>query len=237
MALNISYALRYIKRMIGATHMQLPIEDDDIIEIIKQESLYTYSKYFPFQFNIVINEKDRVQGEHGVYYIDGQGLEILGVSKVFRNTVYDNNFYSDNYYERGLLMSPIESIAVQTNTDLMSMSQIPNTFNFIPPNRVEVFPKQLECENMTVTIKTVHPEHLNTIPISMREEFLRLCLYDVRISLYQILKHYNELNTAVGTINLRLEDYEKAEDDRRELLEKFEQKFLHEANRKKFYVG
>lgn len=236
MALNTTYLLRHIKRMLGATHRPLPIEDEEILEIVKQETLFTFSKYYPFQFNIRVTPNDRVPGENGVYFIDGQGLEILGVSKVFRSEPTDYGF-GDYYYASQSIMSPYQAMQMQVNNDLMSISQVPYTFNFIPPNRVELFPKNIIDEHMVITVKAIHPDHLGTIPLSFREEFFQLALLDVKISLWHILKHYSGLSTAVGSFDLKIEDFEAAESERKDLLEKFDTMYMKEANRKKLYIG
>lgn len=237
MALNLSYVLQYIKRMLGASHRPLPIGDDEIIDIIKMESLYTFSNFYPYQFNISLTQNNIVKGEQGVYYLDGQGLEILGVSKVFRREPTDLGYYGTGYYGSQTIMSPVEVLSAQISTDLTSMGQVPYTFNFIPPNRVELFPKNIIDEDIIVTVKALHPEHLTTIPVSFREPFLKLCLLDVKISLWKILNQYNDMTTAVGNFNLRIEDYENAESERTELLEKMTTNYMKEANRRKIYLG
>jgi hypothetical protein len=237
MALSLTYALQHIKRMLGASHRPLPIGDEEILEIIKMESLYTFSNYYPFQFNITINGSNQVPNEKGVYYLDGQGLEILGVAKVFRSEPTDYGYYGECCYTNQSIMSPVEALNTQMVTDLVSMSQVPNTFNYIAPNRLELFPKNIIEENIIVTVKAVHPEHLATIPMSFREVFLKLCLLDVKITLWNILKQFSDLTTAVGNFNLKIEDYENAQNEREELLELMSTSYMKEANRRKIWIG
>lgn len=236
MAINTTYLLRHIKRMLGASHRPLPIDDEEILEIVAQETLFTFSKYYPFQFNIKINSSHKVPGEIGVYYLDDQGLDILGVSRVFRSEPTDYG-YGDHYYANQGLLSPYQAINQQIMSDMISITQVPYTFNFITPNKVELFPKNILEEDILVTVKAVHPSHLGTIPLSFKDDFFLLALLDVKISLWHILKHYSGLSTAVGSFDLKIEDFEAAEAERKDLLEKFDTMYMKEANRRKLYIG
>ena len=125
---------------------------------------------------------------------------------------------------------------LQMLTDLLSFTDIPDTFEFIPPNKIEVFPKFVDSREFMIVAKIVHPEHLGTIPLSLREQFLKLAEYDIKITMWQILKQIGNMNTAFGNLDLKLEDLEQAEDKRRELLEEWDTRFIREANRKKIYI-
>jgi hypothetical protein len=232
MAINPTSLLRHIKRKLGASHRPLPIDDEEILDTIYQETLYTFSNYYPFMHNIQLDGADKtkqVPGENGVFFLETDGLEIIGVSKFFRG--YD--FYSGHYYPR---FQPQDFFESQMYADLRSAVEVPDTFEFVPPNRVEVFPKYHSAHQMLFVVKCVHPQHLGTIPISLREQFFRLAELDVKISLYQIMKMYDQVNSAYGTIELKIEDLEQAEDQRRELLEIWDTQYLKEGNRKRLYV-
>ena len=235
MAVNPSTLLRYIKRKLGASHFDIPLDDKEIMEVCLDESLYTFSKYYPFMYPLALSPKDALNDDtteknRCKYYLKTDGLEIMGVAKMYRGEGYINGglyprFNSDNIFE------------MQMNADLGSAVEIPDTFIFIPPNIIETYPKYVGNQDLMVVCKCVHPSHLGTIPLSLRDQFFRLCELDVKISIYQILKNYDQLNTAYGTIDLKLQDYENAEDQRRELLEQWDANFLREPNRKHFWIS
>jgi hypothetical protein len=232
MAINPTVLLRHIKRKLGASHRPLPMEDEEILDTIYQETIYTFSNYFPFMHNVNINPKtDVVAGREGVYNLNTDGLEIIGVAKFFRGYGMNSgqfypNFESQDFFEG------------QMYADVSSAMQVPDTFEFIPPNKVEVFPKYANAGayDMMFTVKCVHPQHLGTIPIALRDQFFRLAELDIKVSLHPILKNYDQLNTAYGTIDLKIEDLEAAEDQRRELLELWDQQYFREAGRKRIWV-
>jgi len=231
MAINPTLLLRYLKRRLGASHKPIPLSDEDIMATIYEESLYTFSNYFPFMYDIIINcNTDKVPDPEKscVYFLNSDGLEILGVAKTFRSEGVLGERYpylgSSNVFD------------IQMQTDLISMVSIPETFEFIPPNKVELFPKYIYSDKLLCRIKCIHPQHLGTIPISLRNEFFKLAEYDTKMALFEILKNYDSINTAFGNLELKIENLEQAEDKRDQLLEVWDQRFLREANRKKIYV-
>jgi hypothetical protein len=232
MAINPTSLLRHIKRKIGASHRPLPLSDEEILDTIYQETIYTFSNYFPFMYNVNINAgRDQAPGQEGVYILNTDGLELIGVAKFFRGYgMYSGEFYP-NFQSQDFFMG-------QMSADLSSAMQVPDTFEFIPPNRVEIFPKYANANayDMMFTVKCVHPQHLGTIPVALRDQFFRLAELDTKVSIYPILKNYDQLNTAYGTIDLKIEDFEQAEDQRRELLEVWDQQYFREAGRKRIWV-
>lgn len=231
MPISPSMVLRHIKMRLGASHNPLPLSDEDILNLIYEETLYTFSNYYPFMYDITIDgDKYAVPGECGVYIIpvEEKGLEILGISKLFRSEGY----YTGSLYPQYNTNNFFE---MQMATDIASAVQVPDTFKFIEPNRVEIFPKSTSNYNFMLQIKCIHPPHLGTIPMSLREQFLKLCLLDTKIAIWAILKNYNQLNTAFGTIDMHIEDYENAQQERDELLELWKNNFHKEPNRKRIW--
>lgn len=231
MAINPTSLLRHIKMKLGASHRPLPITDEEIMETVYQESLYTFSMYYPFMYNVAVKGKrDAVPGEQGVYYLsEAEGLEVLGVAKMFRGEGYINGgiyprFTADNAFD------------MQIHADVTSMIQIPDTFHFHPPNKVEIFPKYVSNHDLLFVVKCIHPKHLGTIPLALREQFFSICELDTKVALWHILKNYDNINTAFGTIQLRLEDLESAEDKRTELLSNWDSKYMYEPGRKRLWI-
>jgi len=230
--MNPTTVLKTIKRKIGASRRPIPLSDEDIMDTIFEDTLPVFSNYFPLFIPFTVKASQyKVKDQVGVYFIDiGDELDILGISKIFK-TESQIALQPRMQHHRDDLFS------MQAMSDLVSATYVPETFKFIPPNKVEVFPKYINDTDFMLELKLVHPRHLTTIPLSLREEFLKLAEYDVKISLYAILKHDNNLNTAFGTIDLKLEDLENAEDKRESLIETWDTKYLKEPNRKKIFIA
>jgi len=232
MAINPSVVINYISRRINWVNRYLPFSQDDIMNVVYDESLITFSEYFPYMKQVTLDCKhDAIPGTLNKFSIRGiEGLEVLGINKFYINN-YTNSVNNDYYttYNTNIF-------DLQVNTNLVSMARIPETFNFTPPNIVEIFPKALRSAELLLELKCVHPRPLVTIPSGLREYFLKLCLYDVQSTIYENLKPYEELNTAFGEVSLKISDLSEAESKKEELLEKFESKYIKEANRKKMYI-
>ena len=231
MPINPTTVLRHVHMKLGTAYRPIPLSDEDILEIINQETLYTFSNFYPYLYTFTFDGAENViPGDMGKYRIpiENKGLEILGISKLWRSEGYYTgqlypNYCTNNFFE------------LQVATDFSSAVQVPDTFRFYEPNIVEIFPKSRINYQLMVELKCIHPQHFGTIPLSLREEFLKLCVLDIKIALWNILKNYDQLNTAFGTINLRIEDYENAETERRELLELWRSQYFKEPNRKRIW--
>lgn len=232
---NPTSLLRHIKMMLGVPYKQLPISDDDILDIVFEESLYTFSTYYPYFTNITIKGETATDPENqGVFFLDtseqvGEELVILGVSKMFRS----NGFYTNSMWP---IYREADWVDLQLSQDLASAVQVPDTFKFLPPNKVEIFPKSYSNWDFTIQLKCVHPVSLGTIPPGLRDYFYKLCVYDVKIALFYMLKNYDQLNTPYGSIDLKIEDYEAAVQERQELIELFKSNYWKEPNRKRLWV-
>jgi hypothetical protein len=101
---------------------------------------------------------------------------------------------------------------------------------------MEVFPKFYTPSDYTAELKCVHPLHFMTVPVSLRDQFLELCVLDTRIAIWQIIKNIASLDTAFGTININVDEYQSAADEKRTLLDKWDERFYMEPNRKKIFI-
>ena len=88
-----------------------------------------------------------------------------------------------------------------------------------------------------VEVKAVHPTHMKTIPVSMRDEFLRLCLDDVLISLYPIRHRFNSINSPYGNIEVFTEMVDNAQSDKQDLLNGWKENLLRQGNAKRIWIS
>ena len=233
-SINPTSLLRHIKMMLGVPYKEIPISDADIMDIVFEETLYTFSSFYPYKVDITINSDDAVPGKTGVYFLDtseqmGEELDILNVNRMFR----EDGLYTTSMYP---VYREADWTDLQLTADLTSAVQVPTTFKFFTPNKIEVFPKSNTYFKFLVEVNCVHPKHLGTIPIGLREYFYKLATLDVKIALYYMLKNYDNLNTPYGNIELRIEDYEQAVQDREQLIELFKANYWKEPNRKRIWI-
>lgn len=223
--------LRYIHRMLGSSVQVIELSDEEIMRVVYQESLITYSKYFPYLYRLTITTKDSVgQGYENVYRIPNKDrLEILGIHKV----------WLDNTNQFGGLLLPLvnDPINSQLLNDALSATLSPTTFEYNPPNLVVIRPKIRNMQYALVELKAVHPRHLKTIQMSMRDQFLRLALDDVLISLYPIRHRFESYTTPYGSLQPFFELVDSAANDKNDLLESWKSNFLQDSRAKKIWIS
>ena len=162
--------LRYINRMMGALVQQIELTEDEMMRVVFQETLPTFSKYFPYRFKIQLHHKDAVDPMYpNIYRIPNEdNLTFLGVHRV----------WLDNMNQFGGSMLPLVNSPIpnQLMQDYLSQVITPITFRFEEPNIVTIYPKIEKVGEALVEVKAMHPDHLRTIPPNMRDQFLKLAL-------------------------------------------------------------
>jgi hypothetical protein len=222
--------LRYINRNLGALLQELELSKDEMMRVVFQESLPTYSKYYPYKYRLTVGNSSFVPGSLNTYQIPNEDqLEIIGIHKVFIS----------NMAQFGSTMIPLSYNPFETQifNDYVSMTVTPVTWQYLPPNQVTVFPKIVNYQEAILEVKAIHPKHMKTIPMNMRDEFLRLCLLDILVSMYPLRHRFESFTTPYGTMQPFMEMVDRATDDRKELLEKWNTMFLKDATAKRIFIA
>jgi hypothetical protein len=222
--------LRYINRNLGALLQELELSADEMMRVVFQESLPTYSKYYPYKYRLTVGNSSFVPGSLNTYQIPNEDqLEIIGIHKVFIS----------NMAQFGSTMIPLSYNPFETQifNDYVSMTVTPVTWQYLPPNQVTVFPKIVNYQEAILEVKAIHPKHMKTIPMNMRDEFLRLCLLDILVSMYPLRHRFESFTTPYGTMQPFMEMVDRATDDRKELLEKWNTMFLKDATAKRIFIA
>ena len=76
-----------------------------------------------------------------------------------------------------------------------------------------------------LTLAFEHDKSLASIPETASESFYQLALLDVKSNLFPTMKMYSPIQTPVGNIDLKIDAWEQAESDRRELLKEWDETF------------
>ena len=77
--------LRYLNRMMGISVQDLEISDDEMMRIVFQESLPTYSKFFPYYFRMLLTKEYVLDSKRpNTYKLPNKdNLEIFGVHRIW----------------------------------------------------------------------------------------------------------------------------------------------------------
>ena len=68
-----------------------------------------------------------------------------------------------------------------------------------------------------------------TIAPTAEESFYKLAVLDVKAGLYPTIKHYEGLDTPLGRIELKIDDWQNAAQDRKDLLQQWDEDYLLDA--------
>ena len=92
------------------------------------------------------------------------------------------------------------------------------TFKYEHPRKVTLYNVLASCK-VVFDLALMHDKELASITPTEEESFFQLAVLDVEDALYQTMKHYAELNTVYGNINLKLDEWSQAKDLRKALVD------------------
>lgn len=235
--MNLSSLISRLKRDTGLAFISLPFDnfDDRIKEVIEDTTLRVFSQYFPQRItkNIDLSQWHRVDDSHSYSHVMYEvplidKREVVGIDDVKLNVVGD----SDSFYDPQCDFSIgtyTEMMLAQATADLSSLISPAFTFQFDEPTKIlHLYNLGTMGYMVTIDFLLKHPSNLSTIPFTTEESFYELALLDFQAFLYESLKHFDKIETANGTIELKIDDWANAKSDRRELLRDWDTKFhLH----------
>lgn len=231
--MNISELLTTIKIELGIYGLALPIDnlDDRILDIIKLRTIKTYSQFFPHVQKVELNlqelEYTTNNFSNRTYILPDifGDRHIVGIREVEQKPSGASGYMypdlSNDFFE--------EFALGQAKANVASAVAPPTTFEFIHPNKMVLYNTYLFNNRVTIEFALEHFQNLQSIPASQWETFEEWATIDVKHFLYGILKHYNEIQTAHGTINLHIDDWANAGQERKELIEKWRQTYHLDA--------
>lgn len=235
--MNASQLLTSIKMDLGIYGLRLPFDNGDkaLMDVIQLKSLKTFSVFYPQVKLISVDLAKDLQTIKSEYtesrYVLPDvypGREILYIRRIEpKSKLLGNGFISPTF--DGSIETYNMLMMTQANANLASVAAPPITFKFEPPNIMYLYNMATAYGMIDIELAFEHAENLSTIPQTAWESFYELTLLDVKRFLYNTMKHYTELQTAYGNINLRIDEWSNAESDRKELIEKWRDVYHLEA--------
>lgn len=243
---KMSALLDKIERRLGTKPLNLPADlqkDKWAEEVIANETLDTFSRYFPNAVNVCLDKSMRTKD--GYYLIDepfGDNVEIIGVRDIdwqrfSQSTSRRHDAYGFGYYDFLTNNYGMDDIALlQGRADQMSLFNNNIFVDFEPPNKVRL--QTVTGSDITTTLSSVpitvlvkHAANLKTIPPTMMETFEKLAEADVARFLYENLKYYDGLETVHASIDLKISDLESKAALRDDIIEKLDEAHVSAANK------
>lgn len=224
--------LEQIKMDLGIYSIKLPIDDIDLYNtVIAKKTIPVFSPYCPWRYPVTIDlnhirVNDRVGSEDGtlvsnlyrippVFDSIQNNIRVLGIESIYP-TQYINGMYMTPSYST---IEAYQALALgQGLADLSSTMIPPLTFQYIPPNLFKIYNTVVYNNRVDILLHLTHTPELYSIEEAARESFYELAILDVKVFLYNQLKYWANTETAIGRLDLKIDDWSSAESDRRELL-------------------
>ena len=249
MALNrMNNLLTKIERRLGTQPLMLPdnLNKDAWVEIITEDSLPTFSRYFPHMVTIKIDLMDKSrQDRDGFYLIDSSelgGAEILGIRDInYAQYGREGGLGSQNMGSFYDYLSTVNSFSTSDMMLLQARADITSMFNnnlfltFKHPNRIKLESVTGTAvtgglTHVPVDIYVVHPTNLSTISPTKMNLFENLCTADVATTLVGYLSHFDNLENQFGSVDLKLGNIEQWASRREDYINEMKEGYVSASN-------
>ncbi len=226
--MNMSNIITRIKLSLGLMAIATPFEniDETILTILQDITIPDFSLYNPCRDRLQLKTSDLERLEktdqYEVYLLpDFKNRKLLYVFDV----TYDDSCLSGlGYYGGGMpLMTGNvinQTMLANAGAHLISTMMPKMTFKFEYPRKLYLY-NIYSSSSIVLDLGFEHDKSLASIPETCRDSFIQLAMLDVKSNLYPTLKMYSELNTAIGNINLKLDEWSNAESARDELINRW----------------
>lgn len=237
--------LNKLERRLGTKPLNLPSDlcKDEWASVIEEETLDTFSRYFPNSMHIVLDLSQRKKD--GFYLLDEyvpENVDILGVRDIDWSLfskdslrlqeaqgygMYD--FLTNNY--------GMDDIAlIQMRADHMSLFNNQIFVEYKAPNMIKLstvtgadITRGMNSFPVEILIK--HAPNLMTIPPTMKETFEELAEADVARFLYENLKYFDGIETVYTNIDIKISDFETKANKREEIVNYLKDSYVSAANK------
>ena len=232
MLYNFSEFLTQIKEDIGIKDVPLPVDDAALTKRFISSALKEFSVRYPKIEEVWVTSSDAV--DLATRSINGskryliqekywRGSQIISVLSIKPGGYgSEANMYMPNVV-LGSADMLIESIAdIKMAASLGSMMSHAPTFRFEQPNSLYIY-NGWTAGSYRVEVALMHDPSLSTIPPGALTHLRQLAVLDIKAYLWGKMKRLTELDVGVGTINLKIDNWESAEQEMRDLLREWDE--------------
>jgi hypothetical protein len=228
--MNLSRVISQLKMMYGLNSITLPLRDDvtgepahpeNIIrEVLTTMTIPMYSQFVPWEreLDANVNHLEVVDRQKHIYKLPRMlcVTPIMWMIDVRFPYTTERGTFGDIAPAFGINQSVQGVITSQEMMMLAGEMRAEPTFEYLGENQIQLFgfPRTV----LTFIAACEHEENGETIPQSCVDSFMQLAELDMQVYLYNTLKYYDQIPTAFGNINMKIEEYSGAKDARQELL-------------------
>jgi hypothetical protein len=235
--MNLSRGITQLKMQLGLYNITLPFKDPEtgkpipvenvIRDVLVNVTIPEYSQFQPWlrEVDANINSLKVIDKKNNIYLLPA-GItitQVIYVSAVHMPYHSNRGTYGDIAPAYGISQS-VQGVAT-SQAMMMVAGQMRSepTFDYMGENKIKLFgyPKCV----VTFKVACEHEPNGETIPQSCYDSFMELATLDMKMFLYNTLKMYDNIPTAFGNINLKIDDLQSAEESRNTLLDKWRDTF------------
>lgn len=224
---NLSEFMTKVKEDIEIKDVPLPVDDVQLTNRFLTSALKLFSIFYPVIGDAYVTEADIIDGRrrsidgsiiyqiperfyHGTSIIDIYGIRPGGYGS-------EANMYMPNVV-LGSADMLLESIAdIKMAADLGSMMCHAPTYEFIQPNKIQIY-NGWAAGSYALECGFCHDPSLSTVPYTAFNSLFELAELDMKEYLWGKMKRSTDIDTGVGTIQLKIEDWENAKQEKKDLL-------------------
>jgi len=209
--------------------LPLPVSNEEFMNHFERSVLKPFSVFCPKQEIIRINDNELVTLKDSISSFRRYKLPMYrfptqtcyGVSSIepISNLAYSNEWNSIPYMAApdALLMAMADirmysAIGANTGRSI--------TTRFSKPDILDVYGGYIGC-TYEVTMLLSHDMSLSTIPDTAFEDLYQLALLDTQAYFYSKLMRKEGLDTGVGSIQLKIDQWANSKEERNQLIEKW----------------
>ncbi len=230
--MNMSILITRIKMNLGIYSISLPVKDIDgmIMKIIEDITIPVYSIYHPFEDRVYLDlnrlkRLERTASFQTFLLPEFSNKKLLYVKDV----KYDDRSLAGMGYWGGTIPymhGNMANQAILSNAGAHLVAQmLPKlTFEFKHPRTLRVY-NLIASHKVIVDLAFEHDKSLQSLQPTSEISFFDLALLDVKANLYPTVKHYNGIETAYGRVDLHIDDWANAEEQRKEMLREWDETY------------
>lgn len=239
---SMTLLLNKIERRLGTEVMNLPDHLDKKVwgHIIIEDTLTTFSRFFPHKLPYIIDTIED-KGKDGFYYIDQNkipgDITILGIRDLSFERLATESIGSSYGFNHDPYVSnrSEDVLAYQMRADNYSYTNNGIYIEFIPPNKLYIQNALYQdifsgSRYINIEIFVKHANSLATISPTKMETFEELAILDIEIFLYNGLKFFENIETVYVNIDLKIQEWQNALNDRKDFVEKLKDQYVSAAN-------
>ena len=226
MLYTLSQFIKLLKEDAEVGDLPLPVTDKEIIEHFDMKTLVDFSLICPLVEDVIMNENNVIKTDiqqanrYQVYKIPKYVYDGTVVVNVFDFQPYAGNGLNDLYIPNNAgWASPDSIIAAMADVRLAAgvasaLSKAPTT-KFVPPDKIQVYNGWMNgIYRAEVGLK--HALSLATIEPGAMYTLRELALMDFKSFLYSKLKRKDNIETGVGSVDLKITEWGNVAEERRQ---------------------